>query len=206
MVLTILALVAAYFLGAIPSAYIIGKCRGINIMEHGSGNVGTTNTFRVLGPKYGSIVFLMDLGKGFIAAMIGGLIGGQTLSVVAGLIAIVAHTFSIFLRFKGGKGVATGAGVVFWWCPPAIICALIVWAIVALASGYISLASIIAYICCVIFMIPFGAALPQVIICSVAVAFIIYKHKSNLKRLKNGTENKVNWKKAFANLKKKKTQ
>lgn len=204
MVLTILVLIAAYFLGAIPSAYIIGKyCCGINIMEHGSGNVGTTNTFRVLGAKYGTIVFLMDLGKGFIAAMIGGLIGGEILSVTAGLIAIVAHTFSIFLHFKGGKGVATGAGVVFWWCPTAITLALVVWAIVALSTGYISLASIIACICCVIFMIPFHAALPQVLICGVAVLFIIYKHKPNLKRLKNGTENKVNWKKAFGNLKKK---
>lgn len=199
----VIALVLAYLLGAIPSAYIIGKCCcDINIMEHGSGNVGTTNTFRVLGPKYGALVFLMDLGKGFVAAMIGGLIGGEFLSVATGLLSIVAHSFSVFIHFKGGKGVATGAGVVFWWCPPAIICALIVWAVVALVTGYISLASIIACICCVIFMVLFGSSFIQVLICAAAVAFIVIKHKSNIKRLMHHNENKVDWKKAFSKLKK----
>lgn len=203
MVWTIVALIAAYFIGAIPSAYWIGKkfCH-INIMEHGSGNVGATNTFRVLGPKVGAVVFLMDLGKGFLAAWIGYKVGGVNLSVATGLISIVAHTLSIFLHFKGGKGVATGAGVVFCWCWPAISCALGVWAIIALLTGYISLASILACISCFIFMIVFDASLIQTIICAVAVAFIIYKHRPNIIRLKNGTENHVDWKKAFAKLKK----
>lgn len=200
----ILALVIAYFLGAIPSAYWIGKyfCH-INIMEHGSGNVGATNTFRVLGAKIGSIVFLMDLGKGFLAAWIGYRVGGVNLSVATGLIAIVAHTLSIFLHFKGGKGVATGAGVVFCWCWPAISCALVVWAVIALLTGYISLASILACISCALFLILFDASLIQIVICAVAVAFIIYKHKSNILRLKNGTENRVDWKKVFSGGKKK---
>lgn len=203
MIMNIIVLVLAYFLGAIPSAYIIGKCFcKLNIMEHGSGNVGATNTFRVLGPKYGAIVFLMDIGKGFLAAFIGAKIGGETIGVVCGLISIVAHTLSVFIGFKGGKGVATGAGVVFAWCPPAILCALAVWALVALISGYISLASIIACLSCAVFMIVFGGSLLQCIICALAVAFIIYKHKSNIKRLMNHTENHVDWKKAFAKLKK----
>ena len=195
MLYTILALLAAYFIGAIPWAYIISKyiCH-INIMEHGSGNVGATNTFRVLGPKYGSIVFLLDLGKGFLAAMLGGLVGGETLSVFTGLIAIVAHTLSIFLRFKGGKGVATGAGVIFWWCPPAIICSLVVWAILAILTGYISVASIIASISCCVFIILFDGTFLQILFCAIAVAYIIFKHSGNIKRLFHGTENKVNWK------------
>lgn len=203
MISTLIALIAAYFIGAIPSAYWIGKkvCH-INIMEHGSGNVGATNTFRVLGPKIGSIVFLMDLGKGFLAALIGYWVGGVSLSVATGLISIVAHTLSVFLHFKGGKGVATGAGVVFCWCWPAICCALVVWALVALVSGYISLASILACLSCFVFMIVFDASLIQIIICGVAVAFIIYKHKSNIIRLKNHNENHVDWKKLFSKLKK----
>ena len=203
MIMNIFVLVLAYILGAIPSAYIIGKCFcKLNIMEHGSGNVGATNTFRVLGPKYGSIVFLMDIGKGFLAAFIGAKVGGEVIGVICGLISIVAHTLSIFIHFKGGKGVATGAGVVLAWCPPAIGCALVIWAIVALVSGYISLASIIACFFCAVFMFVFDASLVQSIICSVAVVFIIYKHKSNIKRLLSHTENHVDWKKAFAKLKK----
>ncbi len=195
MVMKIIVLAASYFLGAIPWAYVIGKkfCH-INIMEHGSGNVGATNTFRVLGPKIGSLVFLLDLGKGFVAAMLGGIVGGPTLSVFTGMIAILAHTFSVFLHFKGGKGVATGAGVIFWWCPPAISCALVVWAILAFATGYISVASIIACICCCIFLWLFHGTPLQIAICAAVVAYIIYKHRSNIKRLLNGTENRVDWK------------
>lgn len=194
MLATVAALIAAYFIGAIPWAYIISKyfCH-VNIMEHGSGNVGATNTFRVLGPKVGSLVFLLDLAKGFCAAMIGGLVGGETLSVWAGLIAIVAHTLSIFLRFKGGKGVATGAGVIFWWCPPAIICALIVWAIVALACGYISVASLTACVCCCLFILIFKGLSLEALFCALAVAYIFYKHRLNFKRLREGTENRVDW-------------
>lgn len=204
MFLTILALVTAYFIGSIPWAYIISNyiCH-INIMEHGSGNVGATNTFRVLGPKYGSIVFLLDLGKGFIAAMIGGLVGGDALTVWTGLIAIVAHTLSIFLRFKGGKGVATGAGVIFWWCPPAIICALIVWAILALTTGYISIASIIACLSCCVFIWLFNGTGLEILFCCLAVAYIVYKHRSNIKRLFQGTENRVDWKKVLEKRKNK---
>lgn len=205
MLYSVLALFAAYFLGAIPWAYIISKyiCH-INIMEHGSGNVGATNTFRVLGPKYGSVVFLLDLGKGFAAAMIGGLVGGETLSVFTGLIAIVAHTLSIFLHFKGGKGVATGAGVIFWWCPPAIICALIVWAVLALLTGYISVASIIACICCCIFIALFDGTFLQILFCSLAVAYIVFKHRGNIKRLYQGTENRVDWKELIKKRREKK--
>lgn len=204
MVLNILAIVAAYFIGAIPWAYVIGKkFRHINIMEHGSGNVGATNTFRVLGPKIGSFVFLLDLGKGFIGAMLGGLAGGPTLSVVTGVIAVVAHTFSVFLHFKGGKGVATGAGVIFWWCPPAIICALIVWAILALATGYISVASILACVSCFIFIWLFHGTFLQVLFCGLIVAYIVYKHRSNIKRLFSGTENRVDWKAVIEKRRKK---
>lgn len=201
---TIVALIFSYFLGSIPWGYVVGKklCK-INIMEHGSGNIGATNTFRILGPKMGSLVFLLDLGKGFVAAMVGGLVGGVTLSVFTGLVAIFGHTFSVFLHFKGGKGVATGAGAAFWWCPPAIACALAIWVILTLITGYVSVASIIACICCCLFMILFHAAPLQIIICAVVVLYIIYKHRSNIRRLLDGNENRVDLIAAFRKKKNK---
>lgn len=199
MILKILIVILAYFLGAIPSGYWVGKkfC-DVNIMELGSHNVGATNTFRILGPKIGGIVFLMDLGKGFIAALIGFLAGGATLSVICGLVAIFAHTFSIFLGFKGGKGVATGAGVMFCWNPLAILCALAIWSLLAFTTGYVSLASIVASLCCLAFLWFFGGTTLQIAVCALIVAYIIYKHRTNIKRLLNGTENKLNWKEKFS--------
>lgn len=199
MIWNILAVVLAYFLGAIPSGYWIGiKFCDVNIMELGSRNVGATNTFRVLGPKIGGIVFLMDLAKGFFAALIGYLIGGTTLSVICGLVAILAHTFSVFLKFKGGKGVATGAGVMFCWNPLAILCALAVWSLLAFTTGYVSLASIVACVCCIFFLALFGGTTLQIVICTLVVVYIVYKHRSNIVRLWRGQENKMNWKEKFS--------
>lgn len=199
MIWQILVVILAYFLGAIPSGYWIGKklC-GVNIMELGSKNTGATNTFRILGPKIGGLVFLMDLLKGFFAALIGFFVGGTTLSVICGLVAILAHTFSVFLKFKGGKGVATGAGVMFCWNPFAILCALAVWSLLAFTTGYVSLASIVACIACVIFLWLFGGTTLQILICMLVVAYIIFKHRTNIKRLIKGTENKMNWKEKFS--------
>jgi len=199
MVWQVLVVILAYFLGAIPSGYWVGKkiC-DVNILELGSKNVGATNTFRILGPKIGGLVLLMDLLKGFIAALIGYFVGGVTLSVICGVVAILAHTFSVFLKFKGGKGVATGAGVMFCWNPLAILCALIVWSLLAFTTGYVSLASLIASIACVFFLWFFGGTTLQIVICALIVVYIVWKHRANIKRLLDGTENKMNWKEKFS--------
>lgn len=199
MIWQVLVVILAYFLGAIPSGYWVGKTlRGVNIMELGSKNVGATNTFRILGPKIGGLVLLMDMLKGFIAAMIGYLAGGVTFSVICGLVAILAHTFSIFIKFKGGKGVATGAGVMFCWNPFAILCALLIWSLLAFTTGYVSLASIVASVACVIFLWLFGGTTLQIVFCTLVVVYIVFKHRSNIKRLIEGTENKMNWKEKFS--------
>lgn len=199
MIWQVLVVILAYFLGAIPSGYWVGKTlRGVNIMELGSKNVGATNTFRILGPKIGGLVLLMDMLKGFIAAMIGYLAGGVTFSVICGLVAILAHTFSIFIKFKGGKGVATGAGVMFCWNPFAILCALLIWSLLAFTTGYVSLASIVASVACVIFLWLFGGTTLQIVFCALVVVYIVFKHRSNIKRLIEGTENKMNWKEKFS--------
>lgn len=194
----IVVIIAAYFMGAFPSGYVIGKCFcNINIMEHGSKNVGSTNTLRVLGPKVAAVVFALDLGKGFLAAFLGNLVGGPTFSVITGALAIFAHTFSVFIHFKGGKGVATGAGAMFFWCPPAILCALAIWTILAYITGYVSVASIVACISCVLFLIPFHGTLPKIIFSALIVCYIIWKHRSNISRLLKGTENRIDWKAKF---------
>lgn len=199
MIWQVLVVILAYFLGAIPSGYWVGKTlRGVNIMELGSKNVGATNTFRILGPKIGGLVLLMDMLKGFIAAMIGYLAGGVTFSVICGLVSILAHTFSVFIKFKGGKGVATGAGVMFCWNPFAILCALLIWSLLAFTTGYVSLASIVASVACVIFLWLFGGTTLQIVFCTLVVVYIVFKHRSNIKRLIEGTENKMNWKEKFS--------
>ncbi len=198
MVLTIITLIIAYFLGAIPTAYIFAKrFSGINIMEHGSGNVGTTNIFRVLGWKVGAPVFIIDMGKGFLAAWLGYLAGGTTVAVFAALIAVIAHTFSVFINFKGGKGVATGAGTLLFLCPKVFICVIIMWFVVSLVSGYISLGSIVASLSAIIFVIAFDYKLAICVFVTIAALYVVYKHSSNIKRLINGTENKINWLKKF---------
>lgn len=194
MILTILALIAAYFIGAIPTAYIFGKkLKGINIMEHGSGNVGTTNIFRVMGWKVGVPVFLIDMAKGFVSAWLGYLAGGTVVAVFAALIAVIGHTLSLFIKFKGGKGVATGSGALLFLCPKVFICVLIMWFVVSLVSGYISLGSIVAAFSAIIFVFAFHYQAAVCIFVVIASLYVVYKHHTNIKRLLNGSENKVNW-------------
>ncbi|MDO4542665.1 MAG: glycerol-3-phosphate 1-O-acyltransferase PlsY, partial [Bacillota bacterium] len=187
-----------YFLGAIPTAYIIAKkISGINIMEHGSGNVGTTNIFRVLGWRVGLPVFAIDMAKGFIATWLGYLAGGNTVAVFAAFIAVIGHTFSVFIGFKGGKGVATGAGTLLFLCPRVFICVIIMWFVISLVSGYISLGSIVASLSAIIFVIAFGYNAAICVFVTIAALYVVYKHHSNIKRLLNGKESKVNWRKVL---------
>ncbi|MEG1095873.1 MAG: glycerol-3-phosphate 1-O-acyltransferase PlsY [Clostridiales bacterium] len=194
MFLNILAIIASYFLGAIPWAYVCGKVfAGVNIMKMGSGNVGTTNTFRVLGWKLGILVFILDIAKGYFSAYLGFLAGGITLGVLCGFMALFAHTFSVFIKFKGGKGVATGAGVLLFLSPMALLCCFLVWLALALTTGYISVASIGAAFFSTFFVIIFDGAPLLCIFIGIAALYVILKHTANIKRLLKGTESKVNW-------------
>ena len=186
----VLIVIFAYLLGSIPSAYICGKAfAGINIMEHGSGNVGTTNTFRVLGWKIGILVFVMDMGKGFLAALLGYFVGGTVLAVICSVVAVLGH--------KGGKGVATGAGALLFLAPTAFVLAILVWAILAFATGYISVASMVAALSSILFVVIFSHHISVIVFVVVCSLYIIYKHIPNIKRLAAGTENKVDLKKKF---------
>ncbi len=191
-------LVIAYILGSVPTGVIIGlKLKGIDIREHGSKNTGATNAYRVLGKKYGLMVLLADMMKGFIPVMLAQVagIGGNKLLVV-GIVTIVGHTLSIFLNFKGGKGVATSLGVFLYLVPNVTFVLVIVFIVITYFTRYVSLGSVT---CAAIFPIltlfmPVRESLNKTgifIVSLIMGIFVIYKHKTNIKRLLSGTENKI---------------
>jgi len=197
-----ISLVLTYIIGSIPFAYIYGKIfRKIDIREHGSGNVGATNVLRVFGTKAGIIVLLLDILKGFIPVFIITIIYPQTQwqPVLLGIFAILGHTFTIFLKFKGGRGVATSAGVFLALSPYTITAAILIFLLVVAVTKYVSLGSMFAAIFLVIahtiFFLLCESSNPYIFYFTLLLSFfIIYKHKPNIKRLINGTENKIKFK------------
>lgn len=198
----IVILSAAYLMGSIPTGYLIVKAlKDIDIRKTGSGNIGATNVKRVLGMKWFIIVIILDALKGFVPVIIAGLIFGENqpfMPVVAGLAAILGHTFTIFLNFKGGKGVATSLGVFLALAPLSLLSCMVVFFTLLVFFGYISLGSIAAAAMLPAFVYIYGEGgyfyLVQVLAIAGAI-FIIYKHKENIKRLMDGTENKFELKK-----------
>ena len=137
--------ILGYVLGSVPIGFLVAHYWGhIDIRHYGSGNIGTTNVFRTLGFYPGSIVLIGDIGKGVIAVLLGKWLGGEQAALLAGLAAILGHSWSIFLSFKGGRGVATGAGVFLALTPKVILIAALIWILVIAITGYVSLGSIIA--------------------------------------------------------------
>jgi len=201
------AVVIAYLLGSIPTSYIMGKLfRKIDIRQHGSGNVGATNALRILGVKMGITVMIIDILKGYVAVQIGKLILLQWtesdffnyLLIIIAFGAIMGHIFTVFLNFKGGKGVATSAGVFLSLTPIPFIAALLFFILTVTVSKYVSLGSIIASVVLIIsetvINIKSGFAEIEFLILVFLVAFfIIIKHKANIKRLLAGNENKISF-------------
>ncbi len=191
-----LALAACYFMGAIPFGLIIGLLvKGIDIRKFGSGNIGASNVLRTLGTGPALLVFFFDTIKGTAAVLLCANMGlGPYLVVAGALLSILGHTFSIFLKFKGGKGVATSLGVIIGLDWMVALIAFGLWAAIVLVTRYISLGSIIASASVPIMMIFWKAReVPQAyqILAAVAALTILIKHTSNIKRLLNGTENKI---------------
>jgi len=193
--------VAAYLLGSIPTGYLVAKARGIDIRSVGSGNIGATNAFRVLGKPAGTFVLLIDALKGYAAAswlvaLLAPLLDVATvdlnwLRITAGICAVLGHNYTCWLKFKGGKGIATTAGVYLALAPIAVSVALMAWLIVALITRYVSAASIAAAIA-----LPTAVWLTQDsmllgVVTTALGALAIFKHRNNIQRLMNGTENKI---------------
>lgn len=189
----------SYLLGSIPAAYIAARSRGIDLRRHGSGNLGATNAIRVLGMRTGLAVFAFDMAKGglpvwlFPRLLAPPFSGGQEPTIVGiacGVAAIIGHARPIYLRFsKGGKGVATAAGVFLALAPIQAVLALIVFAIVLLSSGYVSLGSLIATSTLpVLLALTVGLSSPVFIISIAVTAFVFWTHRPNIARLRRGEE------------------
>jgi glycerol-3-phosphate acyltransferase PlsY len=197
----ILVVVASYFVGSIPTGFLAGKAKGIDVRTVGSGNIGATNAFRVLGKTAGTIVLLTDAFKGFAAARWTPLLATvvfpdaasqkENLMLVAGVAAILGHNFTCWLKFKGGKGIATSGGVVMAWAPLACVTALALWGIVFLASRFVSLASIAAALILPLAVWYWNGSMTMTIVMAALSLLAIVKHKSNIQRLLAGTENRV---------------
>ncbi len=190
----VVAIIASYLLGAIPTSQIVARMKGINLRNVGSGNLGATNLYRVLGLKFALPVGIFDAFKGAIpVAVFGPWAGvGVTASLLLGAIAVVGHVFPVFASFKGGKGVATSAGVVLGLAPAAFGASLALWGIILAVSGYVSLASIAAAL-----VMPAAVWLLQpsrrgmVAWFAVIAIAVVWLHRGNLRRLRNGTERRV---------------
>ncbi|HEX9047646.1 MAG TPA: glycerol-3-phosphate 1-O-acyltransferase PlsY [Verrucomicrobiae bacterium] len=209
-----LVALAAYLLGSIPFGFLAAKAKGIDIRSVGSGNIGATNAMRVLGKPIGIAVLVLDALKGFVAAYVlptlvlrvvlrntetvNPFVVDQilTLEILAGIFAVLGHNYTCWLKFKGGKGIATTAGVYLALAPWAVLIALVVFIVAVFATRYISVGSISAAIAlpaAVWIMSPQNILLG--IVTTALGALAIYKHKSNIQRLKAGTENRFGKKK-----------
>jgi acyl phosphate:glycerol-3-phosphate acyltransferase len=187
--------VVSYLLGSIPSGLIVGKAfYGIDIREHGSGNLGGTNTFRTLGKKAGIIVTAADILKGTLASSLPLMFGvnEQIDPLIAGMIAVVGHMYPVFANFKGGKAVATSGGVLLACAPIMFIVMVVVFLLSLYITKFVSLSSIIASIVAVIYAVIVKEML-LIIVVSLLALFVIYRHRSNIKRIINKTEPKIKW-------------
>lgn len=188
----VLFFLAAYLIGAIPFGLLIAKTKGIDIRTQGSGNIGATNVMRCLGKPAGITCFVLDALKGFVPALLFplGAGTGPGSGILFGAAAILGHTFPVFLKFKGGKGVATGAGVVLGVAPLAVLIGALTWIAVFFLSGYVSLGSIVATgtVVAAAWILNYGTV--DAVALSLLGALSIFLHRSNIKRLLDGTENR----------------
>ena len=203
--ITILLMTFSYILGSVPNALWIGKVfKGIDVREHGSKNTGSTNAARVLGAKLGILTLILDISKGLVPTLLAVLLKVDFFEnltkisnldyVLVGICAILGHVFSIFMNFKGGKAVATTLGVFLVLVPKAILFAAIVFFVVFAIFRYVSLSSIFAAISLPIFTYFLYQQIVYIILGILIAILIVVKHKSNIERLKNGTESKFSLK------------
>lgn len=183
-----------FVFGSVPSGlWLVKAIHGIDIRQYGSKNIGSTNVFRTVGGKTAALVLLCDAGKGILAALLADMVTGGDLYAVlfAAIGALLGHNYSLFLGFKGGRGVATGLGLLIFLMPKVSGICFLVWLAIVLATRYVSLGSCVGALCAPFLAFYFGYPLPLIIFAAIAAAFVIIRHKDNIKRLLNGTESKI---------------
>jgi glycerol-3-phosphate acyltransferase PlsY len=197
----------AYLLGSIPTGFLVAKAKRVDIRTVGSGNIGATNVFRYFGVPAGLCVLIVDALKGWLAVAVAanllcdvffptaGPLSRDWFRIVAGLCAVLGHNYTCWLYFKGGKGIATSAGVLLALVPYGLLIIFVVWVVVFLLSRYVSLASVAASAALPIAVWITGGSFTLIVVTAAMTALAIYKHKANIKRLLNGTENRIGPKK-----------
>ena len=188
----ILYLTLTYLIASIPFGYIIGKFFGKDVTKEGSGNIGATNVARTLGKKAGALVLILDMLKGFIPVFYAKKLfffDPKFIAIIA-LVAVIGHCFSVFMKFKGGKGVATGIGVLLALSPKVAALVIMMWLGTFLVSGYVSLASILAASLSWVFYFFLEGEFYTTLAILIASLIIVIKHSSNIERLLKGTESR----------------
>ncbi|HHY15191.1 MAG TPA: glycerol-3-phosphate 1-O-acyltransferase PlsY [Firmicutes bacterium] len=186
----IIVLIFSYLLGSIPFGLLMGKWWAkVDVRQYGSGNIGMTNVLRTAGYVPALITLLGDVGKGYAAVFLAtGVTDSVFLALLAGVAAVVGHNWPVFLRFRGGKGVATAAGVVLAVRPWSALVLFLIWLGVLVRFRYISLASIVVAICLPFVLLLFGVSLWEFALALVLGIFTVLRHRSNIERLRSGTE------------------
>jgi glycerol-3-phosphate acyltransferase PlsY len=184
-----LILILAYLLGSIPFGVVLARARNINLRSEGSGNIGATNVARVLGRKAGLLTLLGDLAKGAVAVAIADRwMADPAWVALAGLLAFLGHLYSVFLGFKGGKGVATGLGIFLYLMPLAAASSVAVFAVALWGTKFVSVGSIAAALVLPLAGIVFKMPLPYIALSAVMGGLVVFKHRDNIERLLAGTE------------------
>lgn len=188
-------LIAAYLIGSIPTGLIIGKLfYNIDIRQHGSGNLGATNTFRILGKKAGIFVTIFDVLKGTISALFPMIFNQNIHPIIIGVVAVIGHVFPIYLKFKGGKAVATSAGVILGTNPVLFLIIAIIFFTLLFTTKMVSLTSMLTSIANFIGSLFFEDKILMGVSFLIMIVIIV-RHKSNIERIMNGTESKINFNK-----------
>lgn len=186
----------AYLLGSIPTAFLAGKIKKIDIRQHGSGNMGATNVYRLLGKKWGAAVLAGDALKGGVAAFICLQYFGPWGGVIGGLLAMLGHSWNPFFGFKpSGKGVASGLGIITVLIPKVMVISIVVFIIVVAVSRYVSLGSVLGALTVLVMVFVFSEPFAYRLFALLAVPMVIFRHRTNLQRIYSGTERKFGEKK-----------
>ena len=205
--MTLAATIAAgYLLGSVPFGLLLGYALGVDVRQHGSNNIGATNVGRVCGMKWGAVVLLLDALKGYAAAgLIAPFLAGDAAWAPAagGVAAVVGHSFPVWLRFRGGKGVATGAGMLAAALPVPLLMGLAAFVVVVFVFRYISLGSmtaalVVAVSAPILADAPWGKDLPNVILAFAVFLLVMVRHRANIARLFAGTENRFSFRRSSA--------
>jgi len=180
-----------YIIGAIPFSYLVSLTQGVDIRTRGSGNVGATNVLRTLGPAAAAAALIADVFKGIVAAWIGSMTGSEWMIAGCALAAVIGHCYSVFLRFAGGKGVATSAGIIIYLLPRELLILLVVFVVLVALLRYVSLGSITVAALFPILTLIMREPAALIVMSLLMAILVIYQHRENIQRLRSGTEPKL---------------